>query len=219
MRNLFIIFFCISCISCSKKEADTAFSEASYKITITGKWKSPEFTVPGSVHFTEFAGMVHNANSEIWQAGKIANKGLEDVAEVGNSVIMMAMTDSMIVAKSAFSFVIINPPAPTGTVTSTINCNSNFSIISLASMIAPSPDWFTGVSNLNLYPGNKWITDTLLNVYVYDAGTEDGDVFGYNNPPTFPQQLIQILTPAKAMVLANGNAALGPIATIRFTKL
>ena len=85
-------------------------------------------------------------------------------------------------------------------------------------MIAPSPDWFMGLSNVNLFENNKWLDTLSLNIRVYDAGTEEGDVFGYNNPSTVPQQTIMLLTPSTATVLANNNASIAPIATIRFVK-
>lgn len=86
-------------------------------------------------------------------------------------------------------------------------------------MIAPSPDWFIGLSGLNLFANKKWMTDTTVQLFVYDAGTEDGYVFGYNNLPTNPQQPIHLLTVNEAMVLANGNTQLKAIAEIRLTKL
>lgn len=85
-------------------------------------------------------------------------------------------------------------------------------------MLGPTPDWFVGVSGIRLYNNNKWVADTVINLYPYDAGTEDGDIFGYNNPATIPQQDIHLLQPFGAMVLANGNASLAPIATARFIK-
>ena len=85
-------------------------------------------------------------------------------------------------------------------------------------MLAPTPDWFTGLSGFNLFENKKWISDTKVNLYPYDAGTEDGDVFGYYNPESMPQKNVQLLTPLTASILANGNSALAPIATIRFTK-
>ena len=69
-----------------------------------------------------------------------------------------------------------------------------------------------------MYNNNNWTADTTVNLYAYDAGTEDGDMFGYNNPATVPQQNIHILQALQATILANGNANLAPIATARFTK-
>ena len=82
-------------------------------------------------------------------------------------------------------------------------------------MIAPSPDWFIGINSVSLYRNREWLKDTTIQLQVYDAGTEEGDIFGYNNPASVPQQPIQLLTPAKAMVLANGNISLAPIAQVR----
>ena len=83
-------------------------------------------------------------------------------------------------------------------------------------MIAPSPDWFMGISNVSLLENNKWVKELTLNVRLYDAGTEEGNVFGYSNPATIPQQPIMLLTPAS--VLANNNTSVAPIATVRFVK-
>ncbi len=89
----------------------------------------------------------------------------------------------------------------------------------MASMIAPSPDWFIGLSKLNLYAHKKWVADTTVQLFVYDAGTEDGDVFGYSNPPTLPQQPVKLLDASSATVLANGNSSLKAIAEVRLRKL
>ncbi|MEO6489203.1 MAG: hypothetical protein ABIO04_04610, partial [Ferruginibacter sp.] len=86
------------------------------------------------------------------------------------------------------------------------------------SMIAPSPDWFIGLNGFNLLQNDQWITDKTVDLFVHDAGTEDGDVFGYDNPSTIPQQDISLLTVSNAMVLSNGNSSLAKMGTIRFLK-
>jgi hypothetical protein len=55
-------------------------------------------------------------------------------------------------------------------------------------------------------------------LYSYDAGTETGDVFGYNNPETVPKEKVHLLLPSQATVLANGNSTLAPIGSVRFIK-
>ena len=206
-------------LSCKKEEMiHPAFSEAQYQITITGKWTSPEFTVPPGAHFTNFAGMVHNNNTSLWQVGNHASPGIGLMAEIGNGTILLAEADSIIAAQQAISIFLILGPVIAGERTANIYCNSNFSFVSMLSMLAPSPDWFVGVSGINLFSGNKWIIDTTINLYPHDAGTEEGDIFGYNNPATVPQQNIHLLMASQATVLANGNQLLAPIATARFTK-
>jgi hypothetical protein len=214
---LLILFISASC----KKTTITisSFSEATYAIEVTGKWSSPDFTVPPGVHFTSFAGMVHNTNGELWRPGKLATKGVENVAETGSTTAIVLEIDSVVRAKNALSLILFTPPSATGTKKATLYCNSNYSYVSFASMIAPSPDWFIGVSGLNLYSSNKWVADTTVQLFVYDAGTEDGDVFGYNNPPTNPQQPVSLLEASQATVLANGSSSLKAIAQVRFVKL
>jgi hypothetical protein len=211
----------LSLSSCKKAVLVEAnrFSEAVYTFEITGKWSLPDFTVPASVHFTNFAGMVHNETGELWKPGKYATKGIENVAEVGSTTVILSEIDSVIRSKNALSLIFFPPPAATGTRQVTLYCNSNYPRVSFVSMIAPSPDWFIGLSGLNLYINQQWVADTTLQLYVYDAGTEEGDVFGYNNPTTEPQQPIQLLDASKATVLANGNNSLKAIAAVRFTKL
>lgn len=210
--------------SCKKTEVttispvETQYSEATYKMEITGKWKAPEFTVPPSVHFTYFTGMVHNKETYFWKEGTLASPGVEYIAEDGNPIQMFREIDSITALKKATALFYIPPPASVGTSSGNIYCNSNFSYVSCESMIAPSPDWFVGLSSFNLYGNNKWIQDTTINLYVYDAGTEEGDVFGYGNPETNPRQPVIKLTAAKATVLANGNTSLAAIASIRFIK-
>lgn len=47
--------------------------------------------------------------------------------------------------------------------------------MSIVSMIDPSPDWIVGVSSLELCQRNcSWVESKILNLYPWDAGTDDG---------------------------------------------
>ncbi|CAN5267035.1 hypothetical protein BH09BAC2_BH09BAC2_01360 [soil metagenome] len=222
MRYLSVPLLIFTFISCNKKTAESTpeiFSEATYKMTVTVNWVSPQFTVPAGAHVTTITGMVHSKDTFLWKPGGFATKGLEDVAEVGNTVKMSAEIDAVISNKKALYKFLISPPSVTGTSQSALSLNTNYPLISFASMIAPSPDWFMGIHDVNLYENNKWKDELTVNIFTYDAGTEDGNVFGYDNPDTFPQQPIILLTPSIASVLANGNTSIGPMATVKFTKI
>jgi hypothetical protein len=220
MYRIVILCFGFALFSCEKDEATAPlFSEARYTITVTGKWASPDFTVPAGAHYTTFVGMVHNSNAYLWKDGTKAGAGMELLAEIGNGTTMLVEIDSMITARNASSLLLFVAPALTGNRTASLYANTNYSFISFASMLGPTPDWFVGVSGINLYKNNTWVADTTINLYAYDAGTEDGDVFGYSNPASLPQQNIHILQASQATVLSNGNPGLTAIATARFTRL
>ncbi|MEO7266084.1 MAG: spondin domain-containing protein [Ferruginibacter sp.] len=203
--------------SCKKDKVDAVEANASYKIIFTTFWSAPAFTVPANVHITTITGMVHSKDSFLW-SNSPATPGLEAVAEFGNPAKMMIELDAIIAKQKALSQFAITPPAINGTVEFQLDFTSRFSCISFASMIAPSPDWFTGINNYNLIQNNQWADDVSVDLFVYDAGSEDGDVFGYDNPETVPVQNVSKLMAANATVLANGNSSLARIATVRFIK-
>lgn len=211
----------ISILFTSCKKDDTisgSFSEAAYTLTITGKWKSPEFTVPGGAHYTTFIGMIHNNNASLWKENEKASPGTEVLAETGGGGPLLAEIDSMIAARTSLSLILFVAPSTITSANANFYCNSNYTRVSFESMLGPTPDWFVGINSINLYNGSRWVTDTTINLYAYDAGTEEGDVFGYTNPPTVPQQNIHLLQASQATVLANGNTTLAPVATARFIK-
>jgi hypothetical protein len=194
-------------------------STASYKLIITGTWAAPQHTIPVTEHFTQFIGLIHGSECNVYKVGTLASKGLEDVAERGNSIVLKREMDSLIMLNKALSKFFLTIQGIVGKDSATINVNIKNNKISFESMIAPSPDWFVGIDSYDLIQNGKWITEMTVPIYGYDAGTEDGDVFGYANPATVPQQPISLMTPANASVIANGNAVIAPFASLRIVKL
>ena len=45
----------------------------------------------------------------------------------------------------------------------------DFPLVTLVSMIAPSPDWFVGVDSLNLIENGCWVTNKVVTLYGFDA--------------------------------------------------
>jgi Spondin_N len=194
-------------------------STASYKLTITGTWASPQHTIPATEHFTQFIGLIHSSECNVYKVGTLASKGVENVAEIGSSTVLKKEMDSLITLNKALSKFYLTIPGIIGKDSTTINVNIKNNKISFESMIAPSPDWFVGIDGYDLIQNGKWITEMTIPIYGYDAGTEDGDVFGYANPATVPQQPISLMTPANASVIANGNTFIAPFASLRIVKL
>lgn len=221
MKLLTIPFFiCLN--ACSKKEEKAilpAEKEAEYSVQIKLNWTSPSFTVPVGAHFSNFVGIVHSADASVWRPGDFASPGLEYIAEIGHNLRMEKELDSIIAHGKGIEKFNLLPPLITGNIDTVFNFTIVYSSISFASMLAPSPDWFVGVSNANLLVNNQWLNELTIPLLIYDAGTEDGDIFGYDNPESSPKQSVHLLTPATGSVLANGNAKMAPIGTVRFTRL
>ena len=166
-------------------------SEATYDVTFQGTWTTA--STPGGVvsdgHFTTLVGAVHNAGVTFWRSGERASAGVELVAETGET----SRFASEIEASGHAAGVVRQRIGQGGTSRAafTVGMTADHPLITLLSMIGPSPDWFVGVSGLSLLDDSeRWVSRHEVDLFPYDAGTEEGTEFSLNNPPTVPQGVI-----------------------------
>ena len=184
---------------------------ATYTITFEGLWTVDDITdivMPGGAHFTEVIGATHNSDTTLWASGGMASAGVEDVAELG---IVSALVSE--IGRNANADVVVRAGssvnAPTRTVSGTFTMTASHPLVSVLSMVAPSPDWFVGVSTLRLYD-NGW-RNRVVDLYPYDAGTEEGSGWSLSNAATIPQGVI-------ASIRNTGRFRDNPIARLSFTS-
>lgn len=177
-------------------------------MTFQGNWttaSTPGGVAPGG-HFTTLIGGVHGSGITFWRAGERASPGVEGVAETG-----FTATFRSEVAASPHTRSIIQRGVAgggTGSATFTIDVTRTHPLVTLLSMIGPSPDWFVGVSGVSLLDGaDEWRRSLVVNLFPYDAGTEDGDDFSLANPDTNPQGVITRI------------AGTGPFSNVRMARL
>jgi len=168
---------------------------ATYSVTFTGNWtdeSTPNLPLPSTAHFTTRIGAIHNSNVTFWESGGTASTGVEIMAETGAPGILRSEIEA-----SSHVHAVIQHDASiggTGTVTFDIEVSEDHPLITLTSMIGPSPDWFVGVSGRSLLDSQgDWLRTVRINLYPYDAGTENGNTFSLSNPDTNPQETITSL--------------------------
>ncbi|KAG5886701.1 hypothetical protein JTB14_015766 [Gonioctena quinquepunctata] len=85
-------------------------------------------------------------------------------------------------------------PNITGKTFAVFRVDNQHHLISMVSMIDPSPDWIVGVSSLELCLRNcTWIETKVLNLYPWDVGTDDGITYMSPNQASSPRQPIRRL--------------------------
>ena len=167
-------------------------SSADYRVTFQGNWtldSTPDGVV-SDAHFTTRVGAVHGADVTFWQSGGRASPGVEQVAETGAT----SRFRSEIEASPHVAAVIRQgiPFGGTGRATFSIDIASDHPRVTLLSMIGPSPDWFVGIAGRSLLDASgRWAPRVEIDLFPYDAGTEDGDEFSLANPATVPQGVIR----------------------------
>ena len=190
-------------------------SAATYSVTFQGAWTTTVTSggLPSGAHFTTLIGGVHNAGVTFLREGGMASGGVELVAELGGTSTLAtevnrAKPNALSVLQGSGGNI-----DPTGS--STINpvtLTTDHPRVTLLSMVAPSPDWFVGVSGLTLLDDQgDWLASRVLNLYPWDAGTEEGTEFSLSNAATSPQGVITSLR-------GMGKFSNAPIATLTFTR-
>ncbi len=192
MRKLFLKAFLFML-------ALTAYGQttATYDIVFTSNWEA-HGPLPNNAHFTRLVGAAHNSNVTFLEMGGFATPGVELVAELGSNGQFSNEVSSAINANNADQFIngpdlFFNGSGRTITI-SDLQIDANFPLITLTSMIAPSPDWFIAVNSVSLLDANnQWISEITMDIFPYDAGTEEGNSYSLNNPATNPQERISSL--------------------------
>ena len=188
-------------------------SEATYSVTFRGSWTTAVTSggLPGGAHFTTLVGGVHNAGVTFLRDGGRATAGVEFMAELGGtstlaSEVRAAEPDALSVLLGSGNI------GPTGSSTiDSVTLTTDHPRVTLLTMIAPSPDWFVGVSGLSLLDAQgEWMASLAVNLYPWDAGTEEGNEFSLSNPATSPQEVI-------TSIRGRGKFSNEPIATLTFT--
>lgn len=198
--------------------ADDAEEIVTYELTIDISWSAEThpFEFPLNAHLSSFLAATHNSRYSMFRDGDTASSGLELVAENGRPSIMNAELAEAQRRKRVGSIVQIDPLRELpGQVTMTVTTTKSHPFFSFVSMIAPSPDWFTGAADVALVENDEWIETQAITLWAWDSGTDGGDTFRADNLETQPQQSIRLLA-TPHFLTASG---LAPIGRARLRKL
>ena len=71
-------------------------------------------------------------------------------------------------------------------------------------MIAPSPDWFVGIRDVNLYPNGEWLDEITVDLRLYDSDTDLGQTFTAANQDGGDRNIQLVTTQANETDFNNG---------------
>ncbi len=202
-------------VSLNPQASDPAAgASAIYTVTYTGTWTAAATPggVPDGAHFSPLIGGVHNAAVAFLEAGGTATAGIESMAERGRT----ATLTKEIEAAGANALSVLRKESGSGATESStfesVVLTADHPRITLLSMIAPSPDWFVGVFSLSLLDAEGgWVEALMVDLHPWDAGTEEGEEFSFDNAATVPQGTI---TSLQGTGKFSSDA---PMATLTFT--
>ncbi|UYV77825.1 SPON1 [Cordylochernes scorpioides] len=223
-------------------EVCTACDEAKYEITFEGLWSRythPKDFPPNEwlTHFSDLIGATHKTDYRIFEYGGLASEGLRQVAEMGSAKTLESELKGQIPSSNPARIVeetcvgvqsnkirtIIKArglwyPKVTGKTFAVFRTDRDHHLMSVVSMLGPSPDWFVGVSGLELCrPNGSWIEEISLPLFPLDAGTNSLNTYIGTRSPTVPPERIKRITSSNTRdspFFDPSGAAMKPVARI-----
>jgi len=190
---------------------------ARYLVTFDSEWTSTNHPVsfPPGAHFSPLVGVSHNASASFWEFGEIASPGIELMAETGGDSTLLGEYQAQMALGNARETFGGRAPITPGETTAIFKASVDHPLVTLVTMIAPSPDWFVGVSGLPLMEGGDWADEIVVDLAPLDSGTDSGTTYLSPNQDTNPPEPIFEIT---GFPFLNGGQV-HRIGTITFTRI
>ncbi|XP_017787467.1 PREDICTED: spondin-1 [Habropoda laboriosa] len=178
-----------------------ACDEAKYSLTMEGIWSNVTHPkdFPFSLwltHFSDVIGASHVPTFSFWGKDHIATDGFRQLAEWGSAsgveAELRANSNQLRTLVKAAGLWYPNVNSNTST---SFRVDKNHPMLSVASMLGPSPDWVVGVSKLNLCRKDcTWTKSEIIDLYPWDAGTDNGITYMSPNSETKPREKMKPIT-------------------------
>lgn len=217
----FILFTTILLLfnSCKKDNKSNPNNETeTYDVIFTFNWNSADYPLyyPNNAHFSKVIGWTHQPEHSFLKVGTTASEGIKQMAQSGKtSPLDTEITDKINTGEGLTLIVESNLGSGTGIIQMNATFNNKNSAISLVTMIAPSPDWYVAVINVNLIENGEFVTNKIVNAHVYDAGTDSGVSYTSTDSSSAPQAPISLFVNPP---LGDGISLPSVIATVQFIK-
>ena len=193
---------------------------ARYQVVFSATWSQTTHPTnwPANAHWSGLVGGAHNDAVHFFRAGETASEGIRLMAERGQQATLLseiapAITNGTAQLQLAGGGIGTSPGSVSLTFPQAMR--RDFPLVTLVSMIAPSPDWFVGVDSLNLIEDGRWVTNKVVALYGMDAGTDSGVSYASPDQVTVPRGVVREFTGFPALV----NGVILPFGDYTFTRL
>ena len=207
-----------SCGDASMNGPSTVDETARYTVVFSSPWSATTHPVdyPSDSHFSRLVGGTHGPGVAFWREGERASQGIKDMAERGRTSPLDQEIAAAVAAGQA-ERVFLGPAIDQtpGSASLSFEISRRFPLVTLVTMVAPSPDWFVGVAGLSLLENGEWVPERRIDLVPWDAGTDSGLTFRSADEVTSPPATIARILSAP---LAPGGAVT-PLGTFTFTRV
>lgn len=209
-----------------------ACSSAKYQMTFSGNWSKDSHpkdypTQRRLLHWSNIVGASHSKNYMLWQYGEYASRGVKEVCELGyprtaeQEVQSNSREVRSIIKASGIWW--SEPDGINQKREARFSTDRRRHLVSMLTMIGPSPDWCVGISAVDLCLSNcTWTKEIAFELYPWDAGTDDGVTYMSPNARSDPPKKIHRLTNTFPNNVASpfyGRQSVKPLAYLKIERL
>ena len=193
-----------------------------YTVVLKSTWtrashpfEYPEAGALTGPHFSGLIGATHNGAYVMFSEGAAPTPGLENLSEQGKHSPLDEEIRAALTAGNAGVLFETGPLKDFGdSLVATVRVDQAHPLVSLAAMVAPSPDWFTGVANVNLMEGGSWVASRTITLDAWDSGGDDGATYKAADRDNNPKK--PTMRAASRHFVVDGRPV--PVATVTFTR-
>jgi hypothetical protein len=171
-------------------QAASAPDTARYTVTFERTWSAETHPqdFPLLAHFSPVIGLTHRAGHALFQDGAAPTPGIERLCEEGKHQPLDAEIKAAIAKGDAGALIetpdaIRNVPA---SASASFAIDAAHPMVSIAAMIAPSPDWCAVATGVELQENGAWVAKKTVTLYAWDAGTDSATSYRALDSDTQP---------------------------------
>ncbi|XP_011670522.2 spondin-2-like [Strongylocentrotus purpuratus] len=191
-------FWLVSSLQVASGACRSSEESVTYELTFHGDWSQTAFPKQYPIYrknaqWSPVLGAVHNSRFQMWKEGEVSSEPFSrfvEGADIKN--LRPALTGRSTDVYTTFAS--DGVPSGVGSTSIQFRMHREFTEVSFAVRIDPSPDWFVGQSSLDLCRSGEWLHDMTLDLYPFDAGTDQGFMFTSPDFPEVPRQPIVEIT-------------------------
>jgi hypothetical protein len=160
-------------------------------------------------------GASHNAKYSIFGVGHRPTPGLERLSEEGkHSPLDNEIKAAIGQGTALMEFESGGLKNWKDSMVATVRVDPAHPLVSVVNMVAPSPDWFTGVAGVSLAEHGVWVEHRTYSLLAYDSGGDDGTTYKAPDKDTNPKK--PTTRAATRHFVIHGDVR--PVGTVTFVR-
>jgi len=147
---------------------------ATYRVAIFNDWGVEDFPqdFPDDAHLSAIGGATHNEAVSFYEFGDVASDGIQSIAELGINDAFIENDVRAGIQAGTVDSAIVHPERTGPRIDGRSGMKRSWPLFTFATKLAPSPDWFVGLTGMPLYQTDTgWRDQIQTTLPLMDGGS------------------------------------------------